>query len=117
MSRDSWAIELPPAPRFDSPEMAAEIGEVYWQALTREVPFVYFDDDPNIADAINDLNGFSDIRAPTDDGTITPQTLFRGGLPGDLVGPYLASSSGSTSLMARRPSSRGIRFRKLVWIS
>ena len=39
MSRDSWATQLPPAPRFNSAEIAAEIGEVYWRVLTRDIPF------------------------------------------------------------------------------
>ena len=41
------------------------MGEVYWQALTRDVPFAEYGKDPVIADAVDDLNGFSDIQAKT----------------------------------------------------
>ncbi len=90
MSRDSHATVTPPAPAFDSAEMAAEIGEVYWQSLTRDIPFAEYAGNVDIDAAVDDLNHFSDIRAPADDGLITPDTLFRGGLPGDLIGPYLS---------------------------
>ena len=90
MSRDSHATALQPAPEFASAETAAELGEVYWQSLTRDVPFVDYPSDPLIAAAVQDLNGFSAIQAPADGGSITPDTLFRGGLPGDLGGPYIS---------------------------
>ncbi|MEM7600663.1 MAG: hypothetical protein AAF357_04525 [Verrucomicrobiota bacterium] len=36
---DAQAVTMPPAPRFESPELAAEIAEVYAMALTRDQPF------------------------------------------------------------------------------
>jgi hypothetical protein len=36
---DAQAISIPPAPAFSSAQMAAEIAESYWYALTRDVPF------------------------------------------------------------------------------
>lgn len=59
------ATDLHPAPAFVSAEMAAELGEVYWQALTRVIPFRDIDINPDIAAAIDDLNNFSAmLRAP-----------------------------------------------------
>lgn len=87
---DSHATVTPPPPGFASAETAAEIGEVYWQALTRDIPFTDFESDPDIASAVADLNRFSALDAPTDRGRVSPQTLFRGGLPGDLTGPYIS---------------------------
>ncbi|BDM78818.1 vanadium-dependent haloperoxidase [Acaryochloris marina] len=36
---DAQAVTMPPAPRFDSSELAAEIAEVYSQALLRDIHF------------------------------------------------------------------------------
>ena len=43
-----------------------------------------------IADAAADLSRFPDFRGPKENGQVTPQTIFRGSTPGDLVGPYLS---------------------------
>lgn len=36
---DAQAVTMPPAPRLGSPELTAEMGEVYAQSLLRDVPF------------------------------------------------------------------------------
>jgi hypothetical protein len=36
---DAQAVTMPPAPRIDSPENSAEMGELYWMALLRDVSF------------------------------------------------------------------------------
>ena len=36
---DAYALAIPAAPAFSSARMAADIGEDYWCALTRDVPF------------------------------------------------------------------------------
>lgn len=87
---DSHATTLAPAPAFASAEVAAEMGEGYWQALTRDVPFIEYERDALIAAAVADLNSFSGIEAPTEGGEITPGTVFRGDTPGNLSGPYVS---------------------------
>lgn len=87
---DSHGLTMPPAPAFGSPEEASETAEVYWQALTRDVPFSKYDTDPLIQEAASDLSNFSDFRGPKVGGKVTPKTLFRGDTPGDLAGPYLS---------------------------
>jgi PAP2 superfamily len=64
--------------------------EVYWQALTRDVPFDTFSSDPTIAAAAAELSSLSDFRGPKSGGAVTPGTIFRGPTAGDLVGPYLS---------------------------
>jgi hypothetical protein len=81
-------IRVPPA--FSSAEEAGEIAEVYWQALTRDVPFAYFDFDLDIAAAAASLSAFSDFRGPKVNGQVTPASLFRGNTADDLVGPYIS---------------------------
>lgn len=95
---DAQALTLPPAPRIDSAENAAEMAEVYWMALCRDVFFTDYPADADVADAATSLSGpgaggqFTDFRGPRDPATsnVTPATLFRGMTPGDLVGPYLS---------------------------
>ncbi|MEE4378610.1 MAG: vanadium-dependent haloperoxidase [Candidatus Competibacteraceae bacterium] len=86
----SHATRIPPAPAFVSAEMAAEMAEVYWQALTRDVPHSDYLFDPQIAAAVDDLNRLSVIIGPTSNAQVTPDTLFRGMTPGDLIGPYVS---------------------------
>ena len=87
---DSHATRMPPSHRFRSARLAGEMGEVYWQALTRDVPFSQYYRDTEIAAAVSDLNNFSAPPGPTVDGQVTTGTLFRGETPGDLVGPYIS---------------------------
>lgn len=61
---DPGHIFQPPAPRFSSAEIASEIAENYWMALARDINFSDYDSHPLIADAVADLNKFSDFRGP-----------------------------------------------------
>ncbi len=44
------------APAFASADEAAEMAELYWMSLARDVPFYQYDTDPTIAAAVADLN-------------------------------------------------------------
>lgn len=87
---DGHATRMRPAPVFRGAEAAAEMGELYWQALTRDVPFNHYGFNSDIAHAVTDLNNFLQPVGPKDGGVITPATLFRGPTPGDLNGPYVS---------------------------
>jgi hypothetical protein len=87
---DSHRFGLPPAPAFSSPEAAAEMVELYWQALARDVPFANYDTSLVTQAAVQDLNGLSAFRGPTAGGRITTGTLFRGNVVGGLNGPYIS---------------------------
>ncbi len=87
---DAWAPGIPAPPAFSSAQMAAEIAEDYWAALTRDIPFSQYATDPTIAKACADLSKFSDYRGPKAGGQVTPDVLFRGSTPGDLTGPYVS---------------------------
>ncbi len=87
---DSHQMYLKPAPAFASAEQAGEFAELYWQSITRDVPFSQYASDPKVAAAAADLSAMSDFRGPKVAGEITPETLFRGGLPGDLNGPFIS---------------------------
>ncbi len=79
------------APAFAGAETAAEMGELYWYSQTRDVAFLKYDTNNKIAAAATDLNAFSrsDIFL-NDGGTVTPETVFRGTLPGAEAGPFVS---------------------------
>ena len=85
---DGHATRMRPAPAFNSAETAAEIAEVYWLGLTRDVPFQDYRTDPLIKDVINDLNSFSVTMGPFN--RVTTRSLFRGETKGDIQGPYVS---------------------------
>lgn len=87
---DPASFAMPPAPSFDSAEMAAEMVELYWMALARDVPFIDYAGDATIASASAELSALQELRAPKVLGQVQPATLFRGVTPGDLIGPYLS---------------------------
>ncbi len=90
LGSDSHQVEIAVPPAFASAEAAGEIGELYWQALTRDVLFSAFAIDPTVNQAIADLNRFSDFRGPKQGNRVTAGSLFRGDTPGDLNGPYVS---------------------------
>jgi hypothetical protein len=49
-------LAAPAAPALASADDAAEMVELYWQALVRDVPFINWGTDQTVADAITDLN-------------------------------------------------------------
>ena len=89
---DPQSFKIPIAPAFASREIAAEIAENYWMALLRDVPFTDYANNPIAAAAAADLTLFgSDAKVPKNsNGQVTPNLLFRGLSPADLVGPYMS---------------------------
>ncbi|MEM8547404.1 MAG: vanadium-dependent haloperoxidase [Pseudomonadota bacterium] len=86
---DSHATSMPKAPAFAGRDQVAEIVEVYWHALLRDVPFGDYESHPLVALAVADLNRFKYFKRRYN-GPVTPANLFRGETPGDLVGPYVS---------------------------
>lgn len=81
---DSFAHTMPPPPTFSSEQEAAEIAEVYWHAVARDVSFADYSTSSTIAEAVQDLNRFSRFSG------ISASTIFRGETSGDLIGPYIS---------------------------
>ncbi len=81
---DSHHLGTPAPPAFNSEVEAGEMAEVYWQALTRDVPYSLYATDPTIAAAVDDLSRFSNLRE------VNAETIFRGHTRGDLTGPYIS---------------------------
>jgi len=99
---------MPPAPKVLSTTTAAEMTELYWMALLRDVPFDQFDTDPMVAVAAEEVESrFAEAVADTADvghliagidvpgpagalADLSPHNLFRLGLPGEEVGPLVS---------------------------
>ena len=76
-----WAP--PPPPTFASRTMAAEMIELYWRALMRDVPFQEYRSSPLARAAAIDL-------AAAGLPPLTGATLFRGDNVGDRSGPFVS---------------------------
>jgi len=74
-------------PTYAGNEQGSEMAEDYWMALARDVAFADYDADPTIAAAVADLGTFPDYQGPQ---PVTPDNIFRGFTPGDLIGPYVS---------------------------
>ena len=88
---DSHTFGAAPAPAFASAQSAAEMVELYWQALARDVPFTQWTTSPVIQNAASEINGLSAYQGPRDaSGLVTPANVFRGTATGCLTGPYIS---------------------------
>jgi hypothetical protein len=88
---DSHQLGIPPAPSFSSAQRAAEMVEVYWQAVLRDLPFSQYSTDPTAQASAAELSRLAAFAGPRDSrGKVTGATLFRGFTPGDLIGPYVS---------------------------
>lgn len=113
---DSHAVTMPPAPALGSDELIAEMGEVYAQALLRDVPFTdivsgkgkvpckseYASKTKSLTvnyviKELNKLTWFNSDCCSLNvnennrkRGKLTGQTAFRGITPGDEIGPYIS---------------------------
>jgi len=84
--------------RRDQPRPAASLcqrshgnrAELYWRALTRDVPFREYESYPLVAAAVTDLNAFSEPLTSGSGEKPTPATVFRGESRSDVIGPYLS---------------------------
>ncbi|MEO1151737.1 MAG: phosphoesterase [Pseudomonadota bacterium] len=88
---DSNGYRIDPAPAFASAETAVEMGELYWHALVRDVPFTQYDTDATVGSAVADLNNnFSQTEFLTGGVPLTSGNIFRGTFAGADVGPFVS---------------------------
>ena len=116
---DAFNRNIPPAPRMDSLNGAAEIAELYWMYLMRDVNFTDYNEENIAEDAVSDLkNNFGAYdftigslhTSWTKTGiTLSSKTLFRGINLGDNVGPYISQFMlrGNTDRPIRRNEKHG----------
>jgi PAP2 superfamily len=87
---DPSQLSIPPQDTLNSPGLAAQMIELYWLALARDVPFSQYGTDPTIAAAVSELTALSSYVGPRIGSNVTAQTIFRGFTAGDLIGPYIS---------------------------
>ena len=87
---DSQQLPIAAPPAFSSAAQAAEMVELYWHALTRDVPFERYDSDPLIARAAGEMSKLQAFTGPRQGAAVTPATLFRGFTRGGQIGPYVS---------------------------
>ncbi|MEO8073695.1 MAG: vanadium-dependent haloperoxidase [Acidobacteriota bacterium] len=87
---DPHNMKMRSAPKLKSAEAAAEIVELYWMSLLRDVPFAIFGSSSKVADAAQELSGLADFTGPKDAGIVTSQTIFRGCGAGPTIGPFIS---------------------------
>ncbi len=111
LTRHPLAFDMPPAPTVDSITTAAEMTELYWMAVLRDVSFDAFtgsagdvripvaatEIETHFQNAANDSGDAGHLQTGVDvpgaAGTLDPitlQNIFRLGLPGEEVGPYVS---------------------------
>jgi hypothetical protein len=83
----SWT---PPPPAFASQEQAADMIELYWLALTRDIPYAEYESNSLIAQACVDLTKFGPSTEVHFNNAVTPETIFRAPFPGCVTGPYVS---------------------------
>jgi hypothetical protein len=98
---DSHATVIPAAPSVTSAQTAAEEVEHYWSAVLRDVPFTEYGANPQVAQAVADMNNLSFLQNNANSPfpinqfpfPVTPQNLFRGQIvpeDGNVRGPYIS---------------------------
>jgi hypothetical protein len=64
--------------------------ERYWRALTRDVGFHDYEDDPLVAVAAAELDDLDGYHGPGADSGVTHDTVFRAVTSGNQQGPYVS---------------------------
>jgi hypothetical protein len=99
-------VVVPPAPSLASAAYAAELIEMYWASLLRDVPFTEYPSNPVAAQAAHELSGLPEYAGPRSGGQVTPDVLFRGSLPGETVGPYISQFFITPTFLGQQPISQ-----------
>jgi hypothetical protein len=100
-------IVVPPAPALASEAYGTELVELYWASLLRDVAFTDFAANSTAAQAAAELTSMPTYAGPRDSGgNVTPNLLFRGGLPGETVGPYISQFYIIPTYMGAQPISQ-----------
>lgn len=87
---DSHQVAIEPPPAFDGQQFAAEMVELYWKALLRDVPFAGYETNELARRACAELSSLAAFRGPRRGSNVDIDTLGRGGSRGGLIGPYVS---------------------------
>jgi hypothetical protein len=99
-------VVVPPAPSLASAAYGAELIEMYWASLLRDVPFTEYPSNPVAAQAAHELSGLPEYAGPRSGGQVTTDVLFRGRFPGETVGPYISQFFITPTFFGQQPISQ-----------
>jgi hypothetical protein len=96
-----------PAPTMAGAQLAAEMVEMYWASLLRDVPFTSYASNSMAKAAAAELNLLPGYVGPRNGSSqVTTNELFRGGFPGETVGPYVSQLMWIPTFFGNQPISQ-----------
>jgi hypothetical protein len=82
---------VPPFDQIASAAYGAQLVEIYWASLLRDVAFTDYATNATAIAAAAELTTLPSYRGPRDShGNVTTDLLFRGNFPGETIGPYMS---------------------------
>ena len=87
---DGDQFHVPQAPAVTGEDYAAELIELYWASLLRDVAFADYPGNPTAQTAATEMSGLGKYDGPKKGGNVTPDLLFRGSFSGEEIGPYIS---------------------------
>jgi hypothetical protein len=104
---DGHNFAVVPAPTIAGAQTAAEMVEMYWAALLRDVPFTTYASNRVAKQAAAELNLLAGYAGPRNSsGQVTTNELFRGIFPGETVGPYVSQLMWTPTYFGNQPISQ-----------
>jgi hypothetical protein len=95
---------VPPFDTVTSASYGAQLIEMYWASMLRDVAFTDYSTNATAAAAAAELTGQSTYRGPRDGGgKVTPSLLFRGNFQGETVGPYMSQLAITPTSFGQQP--------------
>jgi hypothetical protein len=100
-------VLVPPPPAVATVAYGTELVELYWGALLRDVAFTEYATNPLAELAAQELSSMPSYAGPKDEhGNVTPHLLFRGGFPGETIGPYVSQLFITPTFFGQQPMSQ-----------
>jgi len=92
---DPHMLQIQPHPSFSSDQSGAEMVELYWRALCRDVQYGDYGSDGTVGNAVKELGSLSGYKGPGSDADprstgLDHSNLFRGIVPGAQKGPRVS---------------------------
>jgi hypothetical protein len=98
---------VPPAPSVASDVSDAELVEMYWASLLRDVAFTDYGSNATALAAAAELSGLPAYQGPRNgQGKVTADLLFRGGYAGETLGPYVSQLLLKPTFLGAQPLSQ-----------
>ncbi len=102
--KDGHNFTVDPAPPMAGTQLAAEMVELYWASLLRDLPFTSYASNAYAGKAASELGSLSGYAGPRNNsGQVTTNELFRGIFAGETTGPYASQFMLLPTVMGTQP--------------